>query len=197
MQILLLILASLFCLILIFSDKDNWKSKQTIFILDISSTMNTQDVSDIPGKEISRLDIAKKLIEKTINLNTGGDYWLIIFASKADYFIPPTNDFVTLLQYLSWINSNFLSWWSKKNFDSVLDLISTNDSNSKIILLSDSDNLIQNYWKIYSILIPSKLKSTKDLNSIAKKINSEGFILSNSQFNSSILFLWIIIILAI
>jgi membrane-bound ClpP family serine protease len=80
LKLLLLILALLFAIFLAFgeSKKDIAPDQKVVFVLDINRTMNTEDVS-YDGKQISRLESAKYLIQKTILSDAQFSYGLIIF----------------------------------------------------------------------------------------------------------------------
>lgn len=93
------------------------QQQQTIFILDVSHSMNTQDVSIdfLPTEQkSSRLLFAKYIIQQIIEQDTlHRSYGLIIFAQNAQFFIPPTTDSETFLLYLDGLTTNSIPfWWS-------------------------------------------------------------------------------------
>ena len=73
------------------SGKDVVPDQKIVFVLDINKTMNTQDVLS-GSKKISRLQVAKSLIQKTIVSEPQFSYGLILFNAGTDYIIPPTFD---------------------------------------------------------------------------------------------------------
>ena len=93
LKLFLLILALVLASFLAFgeSKKDIAPDQKVVFVLDINKTMNTKDIS-YDGKQISRLQAAKILIQKTIFSEPQFSYGLIIFNVSSDYFIPPTFD---------------------------------------------------------------------------------------------------------
>lgn len=102
---------------------NSFYEKKIIFILDVSHSMNTQDIKTTYWLYIPRLEASKQLIAKTIQQTPNNKFWMIIFSKKSNYFIPPTYDTGTLLNYLSWLNTNIVpAWWSNiaealKNFN--------------------------------------------------------------------------------
>jgi hypothetical protein len=103
--------------------------------LDTNRTMNTKDVFSWT-KQISRMQAAKILIQKTISSDLQFSYGLILFNAGTDYIIPPTFDTWTFLQYLSWITTNLLPDWAK-NFAQLSWLLL--DDYTSYIILSDFD----------------------------------------------------------
>gem|GEM_PF-2837334 len=81
--------------------------EKIIFMLDVSNSMNIQDVF-YNGNQVSRLDISKIYIKEYIN-NGNNNVGLIIFAGKANLFIPPTKDKLSSITYLDTINSNSIN----------------------------------------------------------------------------------------
>ena len=93
LKLLLLIFALFLASFLAFgeSKKDIAPDQKVVFVLDINRTMNTKDMS-YDGNQISRLQTAKILIQKTILSDAQFSYGLIIFNASSDYIIPPTFD---------------------------------------------------------------------------------------------------------
>ena len=65
--------------------------QNVVFVLDINRTMNTKDVFS-GTKQISRIQAAKYLIQKTIISDPQFSYGLMLFNAGIDYIIPPTFD---------------------------------------------------------------------------------------------------------
>lgn len=137
-KLVLLIVA--LCLASFLAFGDTWKNaapeQNIVFVLDINRTMNTKDVFS-GTKQISRIQAAKYLIQKTIISDPQFSYGLILFNAGADYIIPPTFDTWTFLLYLSWITTNLLPDWVK-DFAQLNWLLRDNEYTSYIIL-SDFD----------------------------------------------------------
>ena|GEM_PF-1079700 len=73
------------------SGKNVAPDQKVVFVLDINRTMNTQDIFS-GTKQISRLQAAKSLIQKTLLSDPQFSYGLILFNAGTDYIIPPTFD---------------------------------------------------------------------------------------------------------
>lgn len=81
--------------------------QQIVFILDVSKTMDIQDVAS-GTQVVSRLDAAKHILQTTISSEPHYSYGLILLAGDADYIIPPTFDTGTFLLYLSGVTTHLL-----------------------------------------------------------------------------------------
>lgn len=121
LKILMGIAWIIFSLILLFLtyDKIQWV-KSVFFMLDLSESMNTQDIKSEEGKK-TRLEWAKSLITQTINEYKKQHWqlsrWLIIFNDKKSLIkVPPTQNTDFLLQTLSSLNTNSIKW-SEKNYN--------------------------------------------------------------------------------
>lgn len=106
-KLLLLIGAMILAWFLIFVNKSPAPVEQsTIIILDVSSGMMTQDIATtIANDFITRLDAAKKIIQKIVtespqrSSSTAGKFGLITYGPEIDYLIPATTDSWVVLQY--------------------------------------------------------------------------------------------------
>ncbi len=74
-----------------------------VFLLDLSSSMNTQDV--VP----SRLEKSTKLISETLNQLGGDRASLVAFAANAYTISPLTNDYAAIESYLQNVNTELIS----------------------------------------------------------------------------------------
>jgi len=108
-----------------------------VFVLDINSTMNIQDV--VSGSSyVSRIDAAKHIVYTLVDSRAADKYGLVVFASSAvEYIVPPTHDTSTLLLYLSGIVSNYLPQGSKDT--TIFSWLLRDVSGMSYVLLSDSD----------------------------------------------------------
>ncbi len=139
LKLFLLVIALWFAVFLVFVQRwsDIGPEHKLVFVLDISRTMNVDDV--FSGKEkISRLVAAKQIIQTILFSEPGFSYGLIIFNGWVDYIIPPTLDTWTFLLYLSWITSNLLPH-GDKDF-SVLSGVMMDSDDTSYILISDFDS---------------------------------------------------------
>lgn len=101
---------------------DNLEWWNTVFVVDVSKSMNVLDVKSETLK-ISRLAATKKYISNYIWNYIQNSYWLMIFSWEAVEVLPFTNDINIYSTILSWINSNNIakSW---TNLNSVFDALS-------------------------------------------------------------------------
>ena len=114
-----------------------------IFVLDLSNSMNVKDVF-YNSHQVSRLELAKKIIENNIN-NLPNNFWLIVYSNTYDYLISPTLDKKAFLTYLNWLNTYYLNWW-KTDFQDLLNNIpKLVDNMDTLVFLSDFDFPV---WKI-------------------------------------------------
>ncbi|MFA7298021.1 MAG: hypothetical protein WC010_00020 [Candidatus Absconditabacterales bacterium] len=118
--------------------------QKVVFVLDINRTMNTKDVFS-GTKQISRIQAAKTLIQKTILSDSQFSYGLILFNASADYIIPPTFDTGTFLLYLSGITTNLLQD-GIKNFAQLNGIL--RDQYTSYIILSDFDTILNSTIKL-------------------------------------------------
>lgn len=158
LKIILLIICLFFTIFLIYfqSNQQNTNEKNIIFMLDLSKTMNTQDIIYKNQMPISRLQTSKYLIQKIIQTYPNYNYWLIVFSNYSDYFLPATQDTWTFLQYLNWITTN--QSWRNSDLNLPLNEIEKINSDFYFILLSDFSNLNFNKAKL--------LKPTNKINII-------------------------------
>jgi hypothetical protein len=115
-KLLLLIGAMILAWFLIFINKSPAPVEQsTIIILDVSSGMMTQDIPTSKWDLITRLDAAKKIVQKIIAEFPQRAFWLMTYWPQIDYLIPSTFDSGTLLQYANSLlaESNVESWTRK------------------------------------------------------------------------------------
>lgn len=135
-KLLFLFLALVLASFLAFGDstQEAAPDQQIVFVLDISKTMETQDV--ISGAQsVSRLDAAKDIIQKTIFSEPNYSYGLILFAAGADYMIPSTFDTGTFLLYLSGVTTHLLPAGTTR-FTSLRGMV-TGMTHTSYVLLSD------------------------------------------------------------
>lgn len=136
-KLILLIIALVLASFLVFGERGKHISpdQKVVFVLDSNKTMNTKDVFSWT-KQLSRLQAAKILIQKTLSSDMQFSYGLILFNASTDYIIPPTFDTWTFLLYLSWITTNLLPDWAK-DFAQLSWLL--RDDYTSYIILSDFD----------------------------------------------------------
>lgn len=82
--------------------KSNQKVNNVIFMLDVSNSMNAQDV------EPSRLTVAKGIIINTISQSTNDKVGVVVFAGEATSILPLTADVTAIETYLSAIETSML-----------------------------------------------------------------------------------------
>lgn len=163
-------------------NKNNIKEWNVLFVLDISNSMNVDDVF-YNSQQVSRLKMAKKIIENNVK-NIDKKFWLILFSDKIDYFIVSTKDKQTYTTYLKTVNTNHLNGWNMKFVDSLNSLNNVLNINDSVILISDFDTKedlskvkLNNY--VHSIGIWKSWKS------IVKNKNWEKIYIDNKLLKSS------------
>lgn len=119
-------------------NSENW---ELVFILDTSLSMLAVDERDFNAQKISRLSLAKNIIENIIDKNEGNKFWLIIFSDKSYISLPLTSDTDSFKTILSWINpSQMQSKWStlKDTINNIIKIYDSSESKTKkSILISD------------------------------------------------------------
>lgn len=106
---LLYLIATLFLILSIvdlLSGSEEVKSKQkmnnVIFLLDVSNSMNAQDV------EPNRLDEAKNIMVQTMNKMRNDKVGIVVFAGEASSIMPLTTDFTAAETYIGGIETNVM-----------------------------------------------------------------------------------------
>lgn len=105
----LYLLATLFLVLAIvdlLSGSEEVKSKQkmnnVIFLLDVSNSMNAQDVAP------NRLDEAKNIIINTMEKMKNDKVGIVVFAGDASSIMPLTTDFTAVETYLGGVETNIV-----------------------------------------------------------------------------------------
>ena len=165
-KLLLLVWAMILAWCLIFINKLSAPVEQsTIIILDVSSGMMTQDIPTGKWDLITRLDAAKKIVQKTIAEFPQRSFWLITYWSQIDYLIPSTTDSGTLLQY-----TNSLLTQSGNVSERSTWLIAALQGKNSIVLwnISLPKSLLKNAQIVplvsYKTFQPSNLSTSQHLN---------------------------------
>ncbi len=151
-----------------FMKKSKDSSSNITFLIDISKSMNVEDISN--NSNISRLNFAKKIITNHILENPENQYSFSVFAWKTIQISPLTNNTDWLISNLDSINTDYIKqWWTNIEIaikESLWTLSHTKNKN--IIILSDWEELdneinfdnISKYlsWsvKIFSVWLWSK-----------------------------------------
>ena len=78
---------------------------ELVICLDISSSMNTKDIS----KTISRLNISKRAINQLINKLNGERIGVCLFANNAFVQLPITNDYAAAKMFVKSIETSMIS----------------------------------------------------------------------------------------
>lgn len=129
----------------------NEKSMQISFILDVSQSMNIQDMSG----GISRLDKAKNIIKKIAEELPSAYISLTIFAWEGVNILPPTQDKNILYSYLGSIShTNIYTQGSR--LDTWIDAFLHQNFHKtawELIILTDQDSW---EWKIFTSVLPKQ-----------------------------------------
>lgn len=121
----------------------NQKNSNILFLIDVSNSMNAQDV------EPSRLELAKDILNQTINKLENERVGIVVFAGEAHSIMPLTTDYSSINIFLNNINSSLIQ---KQGTDfllaveeSIKKLNNANLGEKKIILISDGEDNENNY----------------------------------------------------
>ncbi len=138
MGILFLILS----LVDLLSGSEEVKSKQkmnnVIFMLDVSNSMNAQDVPP------NRLEEAKNIIINTMNKMTNDKVGVVVFAGDATSIMPLTTDFSAVETYLGGVETSIIKTQGTdflKGMQAVVEKFKNIPPGArKVILLSDGED---------------------------------------------------------
>ncbi|MBU4538538.1 MAG: VWA domain-containing protein [Weeksellaceae bacterium] len=118
--------------------KTKQKMNNVIFLLDVSNSMNAQDV------EPNRLDEAKNIIVNTISKLTNDKVGIVVFAGEATSIMPLTTDFTAAETYIGGVETNILKIQGTdflKGIKTVADKFKNVAKGSrKVVLLSDGED---------------------------------------------------------
>lgn len=96
----------IFAMIDVISGKQEMKIKQktssVVFVLDVSNSMNAQDVQP------SRLELAKAIVINSIQNMHDGKVGIVVFAGDAESIMPLTTDFSAAETYLSTVETSVI-----------------------------------------------------------------------------------------
>ena len=96
----------IFAMVDVLSGKQEMKLKQktnsVIFVLDVSNSMNAQDVQP------SRLELAKAIIINSIQNMNDGKVGIVVFAGDAESIMPLTSDYSAAETYLSSLETTII-----------------------------------------------------------------------------------------
>jgi Ca-activated chloride channel family protein len=118
--------------------KTKQKMNNLIFLLDVSNSMNAQDV------EPNRLDEAKNIIINTIGKMKNDKVGIVVFAGEANSIMPLTTDFTAVETYIGGIETNIIKLQGT-DFLSGLNIVTEKFKNiakgsRKVIILSDGED---------------------------------------------------------
>ena len=118
--------------------KTKQKMNNVIFLLDVSNSMNAQDVQP------NRLDEAKNIIVQTMNKMTNDKVGIVVFAGEASSIMPLTTDFTAAESYIGGIETNIIKIQGT-DFLSGMKTVAEKFKNvakgsRKVVLLSDGED---------------------------------------------------------
>ncbi|WHF52992.1 VWA domain-containing protein [Chryseobacterium gotjawalense] len=168
----LYLLATLFLIIAIvdvLSGTEEVKSKQkmnnVIFLLDVSNSMNAQDVAP------NRLDNAKNIIINTMEKMKNDKVGIVVFAGDASSIMPLTTDFTAVETYLGGVETNIVKTQGTdflKAMQTVADKFKNIPKGARqVVLLSDGEDNESNEKPA------AKLASKEGISVISVGIGSE------------------------
>ena len=142
---LLYLIATLFLILSIvdlLSGSEEIKTKQkmnnVIFLLDVSNSMNAQDV------EPNRLDEAKNIMVQTMNKMKNDKVGIVVFAGEASSIMPLTTDFTAAETYIGGIETSVVKMQGTdflRGIQTVAEKFKNVAKGSrKVVLLSDGED---------------------------------------------------------
>lgn len=149
-----------------FNSQKEVNQSSILFILDVSKSMDAQDVYDA-DKSISRLNASKKFIKDFIKKHPNNEFSLQIFAWDTLSVFPFTFDIDAFLTTLDGIDSaSLLNGWNdiNKAFEEAVESFQNNKVSGWIIVLSDfefpkkSQAEIQKYYQNLKEFNQSQIK---------------------------------------
>lgn len=118
--------------------KTKQKMNNVIFLLDVSNSMNAQDINP------NRLDQAKNIMVQTMNKMTNDKVGIVVFAGEATSIMPLTTDFTAAETYIGGIETNIVKIQGTdflNGMKTVADKFKNIAKGSrKIVLLSDGED---------------------------------------------------------
>lgn len=116
----------------------NQKMNNVIFMLDVSNSMNAQDVEE------NRLSQAKNIIVNTMQQMTNDKVGIVVFAGDAASIMPLTTDFTAAETYISGIETNVVKIQGT-DFLKAMQIAASKFKNiakgsRKVVLLSDGED---------------------------------------------------------
>jgi len=120
-----------------FGNQSDKITNNIVFIMDLSHSMNVEDIKWDKNQNISRLDLIKQFISNTFNNQPEWNFWLILFSQKSNYFIPPTADLENFKNYIEKLNTNFLPAWWSNIYEWLKNFIEYSDKWTIWVLISD------------------------------------------------------------
>lgn len=145
--------------------KTKQKMNNVIFLLDVSSSMNAQDVAP------NRLDEAKNIIINTMNQMKNDKIGIVVFAGEATSIMPLTTDLTAAETYLGGVETNIVKTQGTdflKAIKTVVEKFKNIPKGSrKVIMLSDGEDNEENEKAAI------KLASSEGISIITVGIGSE------------------------
>lgn len=142
---LLYLIASLFLILSIIdflSGTEQIKAKQktsnVLFLLDVSNSMNAQDI------ELSRLDEAKNIIVQSLKNMKNNKVGIVVFAGEAQSIMPLTTDYAAAATYIEGIETSVMpaqgTDFLKAMQTAVEKFKNTPKGSREIVLISDGED---------------------------------------------------------
>lgn len=118
--------------------KSSQKLNNVIFLLDVSNSMNAEDISP------SRLGEAKNLMIQTMQKMTNDKVGIVIFAGQATSIMPLTTDYTSAETYISGIETNSMQIQGTDFLNGIKEAAekfrNVSKDARKVVLLSDGED---------------------------------------------------------
>jgi len=131
------------------------KDGEVMICLDISNSMNVNDIGDE-----SRLEVSKRILNGIINKLEGQKIGICLFAADGFVQIPPTRDYQSVKVLLSDVKTTFLSRQGT-NVSAALELAMNSFTKSEIpksiLLVTDGENHTDDDKGVYELIKKDKV----------------------------------------
>ncbi len=118
--------------------KSSQKMNNVIFVLDVSNSMNTEDLAP------NRLVLAKNIITNTMQKMTNDRVGIVVFAGEASSIMPLTTDYLAAETYISGIETNMMKIqgtdFLKAMEEAARKFKNVAKGSRKVILISDGED---------------------------------------------------------
>lgn len=136
--------------------KGTVKSMELVVCLDVSNSMNTQDI-----EQTSRLEVAKRSLNALISSLSGEKIGLCLFAGNAYVQLPLTTDYSAAKLFVNDVNTNYVSSQGTNIPDALstaTSMFSKEKVTKAILIVTDGENHEEERSEIYNEIIEKEIQ---------------------------------------